>query len=63
MQIINTSNELKIKNDKEIIKTQNEAPSNSSCINKKKSQIIILIVLILLILILIIIIIIILNKN
>ena len=62
MQIINTSNELKIKNDKEIIKIQNEAPSNSSCINKKKSQIIILIVLILLILILIIIVIIILNK-
>ena len=46
MQIINTSNELKTKNDKEIIKIQNEAPSNSSCINKKKSQIIILIVLI-----------------
>ena len=36
MQSINISNELKIKNDKEIIKTQNEAPSNSSCINKKK---------------------------
>ena len=62
MQVINTSNELKIKNDKEIINIQNEVPSNASCINKKLFQILILIVLILLIIILLIIVIIILNK-
>ena len=63
MQVLNTSNEFKLKSEKESIDFKNEDSEHSSCNNKSVLHIIILIVLIILISSLIIIIIIIINKQ
>ena len=50
MQILDTSKDLKCKNEKEIIEIKNEnLPVHLSCINKKLLHIIILIVLLIII--------------